>query len=82
MVLNLEEDNVGAVLLGSSEEIREGDLVKRTGRIASLDVGEGMLGRVINTLGEPIDGKGPIKGETIELATGKKSPRSYFPPAC
>jgi len=56
MVLNLEEDNVGAVLLGSSEEIREGDSVKRTGRIASLDVGEGMLGRVINTLGEPLDG--------------------------
>ena len=58
MVLNLEEDNVGAVLLGSSEEIREGDSVKRTGRIASLDVGEGMLGRVINTIGEPPDGRG------------------------
>ncbi len=74
MVLNLEEDNVGAVLLGSSEEIGEGDSVKRTGRIASLDVGEGMLGRVINTLGEPIDGKGPIKGETIALPLERKAP--------
>ncbi len=74
MVLNLEEDNVGAVLLGSSEEIREGDSVKRTGRIASLDVGEGMLGRVINTLGDPIDGKGPIKGDTIELPLERKAP--------
>jgi F-type H+-transporting ATPase subunit alpha len=74
MVLNLEEDNVGAVLLGSSEEIREGDSVKRTGRIASLDVGEGMLGRVINTIGEPVDGKGPIKGDTIELPLERKAP--------
>ena len=74
MVLNLEEDNVGAVLLGSSEEIREGDSVKRTGRIASLDVGEGMLGRVINTLGEPIDGRGPIKGDTIPLPLERKAP--------
>ncbi|KKL85274.1 hypothetical protein LCGC14_1956340, partial [marine sediment metagenome] len=74
IVLNLEEDNVGAVLLGSSEEIGEGDSVKRTGRIASLDVGEGMLGRVINTLGEPIDGKGPIKGETIALPLERKAP--------
>ena len=78
MVLNLEEDNVGAVLLGSSEEIREGDLVKRTGRIASLDVGEGMLGRVINTLGVPLDGKGPIKGETIELPLERKAPGVIF----
>ena len=74
MVLNLEEDNVGAVLLGSSEEIGEGDSVKRTGRIASLDVGEGMLGRVINTIGEPLDGKGPIKGETIPLPLERKAP--------
>jgi len=74
MVLNLEEDNVGAVLFGSSDEIREGDLVKRTGRIASLNVGEGMLGRVINTLGEPIDGKGPIKGTTYELPLERKAP--------
>ncbi len=74
MVLNLEEDNVGVVLLGSSEEIGEGDSVKRTGRIASIDVGEGMLGRVINTIGEPIDGRGPIKGETISLPFERKAP--------
>ena len=60
IVLNLEEDNVGAVLLGVSSDIKEGDIVKRTGKIGSIRVGEGMLGRVINTLGEPIDGKGPI----------------------
>ena len=64
IVLNLEEDNVGAVLLGSSTGIKEGDTVKRTNKIASLQVGEGMLGRVVNTLGQPIDGKGPIEGET------------------
>ena len=61
MVLNLEEDNVGAVLFGDSEGIKEGDNVRRTGKIASINVGEGVLGRVINPLGEPIDGKGPIK---------------------
>ncbi len=65
IVLNLEEDNVGVVLLGDSDDINEGDTVKRTGRIASLKVGEGMLGRVINTLGEPIDGKGDIQGENF-----------------
>ena len=65
LVLNLEEDNVGAVLLGDSAEIKEGDTVKRTGRIASIKAGEGMVGRVVNTLGEPIDGKGPIAGETF-----------------
>jgi F-type H+-transporting ATPase subunit alpha len=74
IVLNLEEDNVGAVLLGESVGINEGDKVKRTGRIASLDVGEGMLGRVINTLGEPIDGKGEIKGKTYELPLERKAP--------
>jgi F-type H+-transporting ATPase subunit alpha len=74
MVLNLEEDNVGAVLLGSTEGIREGDLVKRTGRIAALEVGEGLLGRVINTLGEPIDGKGPVKGEKMVLPLERKAP--------
>ncbi|MHC1703377.1 MAG: F0F1 ATP synthase subunit alpha [Tenuifilaceae bacterium] len=74
IVLNLEEDNVGAVLLGSSELVKEGHRVKRTGRIASIKVGEGMLGRVINTLGEPIDGKGPIKGETYELPLERKAP--------
>jgi F-type H+-transporting ATPase subunit alpha len=74
MVLNLEEDNIGAVLFGSSEGIREGDLVKRTGRIAALEVGEGLLGRVINTLGEPIDGKGPVKGEKMILPLERKAP--------
>src|SRR6201990_2088056 len=63
IALNLEEDNVGVVLMGDSSEIREGDKVKRTNQIASIKVGEGMCGRVINTLGEPIDGKGPLKGE-------------------
>ena len=78
MVLNLEEDNIGAVLLGSSDDISEGDLVKRTGRIASLDVGEGMLGRVINTLGVPLDGKGPISGKTYELPLERKAPGVIF----
>jgi F-type H+/Na+-transporting ATPase subunit alpha len=67
IVLNLEEDNVGAVLLGSSDKIVEGDSVKRTGRIASIRVGEGMLGRVVNTLGQPIDGKGPIAGDLYDM---------------
>jgi len=74
IVLNLEEDNVGAVLLGSSEEIKEGDNVKRTGKIASIFAGEGVLGRVINTLGEPLDGKGPITGTTYELPLERKAP--------
>ena len=78
MVLNLEEDNIGAVLFGSSEEVSEGDLVKRTGSIVSLDVGEGMLGRVINTLGEPLDGKGPIPGKTYELPLERKAPGVIF----
>jgi F-type H+-transporting ATPase subunit alpha len=78
IVLNLEEDNVGAVLLGSSEKIKEGDLVKRTGRIASIKVSEGMLGRIINTLGEPIDGKGPIIGKTYELPFERKAPGVIF----
>lgn len=78
IVLNLEEDNVGIVLFGASEEIKEGDQVKRTGKIASLDVGEGMLGRVINTLGEPLDGKGPIKGETFEMPLERKAPGVIF----
>src|ERR1700712_6120614 len=60
IALNLEEDNVGVVLMGDSGAIREGDKVKRTGQIASIRVGEGMRGRAINTLGEPIDGKGPL----------------------
>ncbi|NOZ47523.1 MAG: F0F1 ATP synthase subunit alpha [Chlorobi bacterium] len=74
IILNLEEDNVGAVLLGPSEEIKEGDTVKRTGKISSINVGEGILGRVINTLGEPIDGKGPIQGETFEMPFERKAP--------
>lgn len=74
IVLNLEEDNVGAVLLGSSNEIREGDTVKRTGKIASIKVGEGMLGRVVDSLGNPIDGKGPITGELFEMPLERKAP--------
>jgi len=74
IVLNLEEDNVGVVLLGDSHQIKEGDVVKRTNQIASINVGEGMLGRVINTIGEPIDGKGPIKGETYEMPLERKAP--------
>jgi F-type H+-transporting ATPase subunit alpha len=74
IVLNLEEDNVGAVLLGSSNEVKEGDTVKRTGRIASIKTGEGMLGRVVDTLGNPIDGKGPIEGETFEMPIERKAP--------
>ncbi|MEI6019989.1 MAG: F0F1 ATP synthase subunit alpha [Bacteroidota bacterium] len=74
IVLNLEEDNVGAVLLGSGQGIKEGSSCKRTKRIASLKVGEGMLGRVVNTLGEPIDGKGPIQGTTYEMPIERKAP--------
>jgi len=74
IVLNLEEDNVGAVLLGSSELIREGDSVKRSKKIASIRVGEPLLGRVINTLGEPIDGKGPVTGKMIDLPLERKAP--------
>ena len=74
IVLNLEEDNVGVVLLGPSDEIKEGDTIKRTKKIASIKVGEGMLGRVVNTLGEPIDGKGPILGQTYEMPLERKAP--------
>ena len=74
IVLNLEEDNVGVVLMGPSEQIKEGDNVKRTGKIASIKVGEGMVGRVVNTLGEPIDGKGPITGELFEMPLERKAP--------
>ncbi len=74
IVLNLEEDNVGAVLLGSSNKVKEGDTVKRTGRIASVNVGEGMLGRVVDTLGTPIDGKGEIEGTTYEMPIERKAP--------
>jgi F-type H+/Na+-transporting ATPase subunit alpha len=74
IVLNLEEDNVGAVLLGSTELIKEGDSVKRSRKIASIKVGESLLGRVINTLGDPIDGKGPITGKMIDLPLERKAP--------
>ncbi|MGV3706845.1 MAG: F0F1 ATP synthase subunit alpha [Arcticibacter sp.] len=74
VVLNLEEDNVGVVLLGSYDEIKEGDTMKRTRRIASIQVGDGMLGRVVNTLGQPIDGKGPITGKTYEMPIERKAP--------
>lgn len=74
IVLNLEEDNVGVVLLGAYDEIKEGDTVKRTNRIGSIRVGDGMLGRVVNTLGQPIDGKGPIVGDTYEMPIERKAP--------
>lgn len=74
IVLNLEEDNVGVVLLGAFDEIKEGATVKRTNKIASIKVGEGMLGRVVNTLGKPLDGKGPILGETYEMPLERKAP--------
>ncbi|MGO1786471.1 MAG: F0F1 ATP synthase subunit alpha, partial [Sphingobacterium sp.] len=78
IVLNLEEDNVGVVLLGSSDAIKEGDTIRRTNRIASIQVGEGMLGRVVDTLGQPIDGKGPITGETFEMPIERKAPGVIF----
>jgi len=74
MVLNLEEDHVGVVLFGSSKGIKEGDTVKRTNQIASIKVGEGILGRVVDTLGNPIDGKGPIKGELFDMPIERKAP--------
>ena len=74
IALNLEEDNVGAVLLAPSGDLKEGSSVKRTGRIASIKAGEGMLGRVVNTLGEPIDGKGPIQGDLHEMPLERKAP--------
>ena len=74
IVLNLEEDNVGIVLLGASVGVREGSIVKRTERIASINVGEGIVGRVVDTLGNPIDGKGPISGKTYEMPLERKAP--------
>ena len=74
IALNLEEDNVGVVLMGESSEIKEGDKAKRTGKIASIKVGNGLLGRVINTLGEPIDGKGPLEGELFDMPLERKAP--------
>jgi F-type H+-transporting ATPase subunit alpha len=78
IVLNLEEDNIGAVLLGPTEEIDEGDIVKRTGRIASIEVGEGLFGRVITPTGQPVDGKGPIKGDLYNMPFERKAPGVIF----
>jgi F-type H+-transporting ATPase subunit alpha len=78
IALNLEEDNVGAVLMGEGGEIKEGSKVRRTGLIASIKVGEGLVGRVINTLGAPIDGKGPIAGELYEMPLERKAPGVIF----
>ena len=74
VVLNLEEDNVGVVLLGDARSLREGDIVKRTGHIVSVEVGESLLGRVVNTLGEPIDGKGKLEGPLYEMPLERKAP--------
>jgi F-type H+-transporting ATPase subunit alpha len=74
IVLNLEEDNVGVVILGDPTKIKEGTTVKRTNRISSLKVGDGIIGRVVNTLGQPIDGKGPIAGDTFEMPLERKAP--------
>lgn len=78
IALNLEEDNVGVVLMGESGTIKEGAQVRRTGKIASINVGEGMVGRVVNTLGEAIDGKGPITGELFEMPLERKAPGVIF----
>ena len=78
MVLNLEEDNVGVVLLGPSKEIKEGNTVRRTKKIASINVGEGIVGRVVDTLGTPIDGKGSIEGETFQMPLERKAPGVIF----
>lgn len=78
IVLNLEEDNVGVVLLAPSKEIKEGATVKRTQRIASINVGEGIVGRVVDTLGTPIDGKGPISGDVYEMPLERKAPGVIF----
>ncbi len=78
VVMNLEEDNVGAVLLGPTDQIKEGMTVKRTGHIASIDVGEGMLGRVVDPLGVPLDGRGPIEGELTEMPLDRKAPGVIF----
>jgi len=78
LVLNLEEDNVGAVLLGDGKGIKEGATVKRTGEIAAVKVGDGVLGRVVNTLAEPIDGKGPVEGKLYEMPLERKAPGVIF----
>ncbi len=78
VVLNLDQDSVGIVLMSNANEVKEGDTVKRTGRIASIRVGEGIVGRVVNTLGEPIDGKGPITGKLYEMPIERKAPQVLF----
>ena len=78
MVLNLEEDNVGAVLFGEVQEVKEGDEVRRTNRIASIDVSESMLGRVVDSLGNPIDGQGPLTGEKFEMPIERKAPSVIY----
>jgi F-type H+-transporting ATPase subunit alpha len=78
IALNLEEDNVGVVVLGRASEVKEGDTVKRLGRIASVNVGDGMVGRVVDTLGQPIDGKGPIAGDLYEMPIERKAPGVIF----
>lgn len=78
IALNLEEDNVGVVLMGEGKDIKEGSKVRRTGQIASIKVGEGMSGRVVNTLGQPIDGKGPVEGELFEMPLERKAPGVIF----
>ncbi|MFA6366955.1 MAG: F0F1 ATP synthase subunit alpha [Bacteroidales bacterium] len=78
IVQNLEQDNVGIVILGETNNINEGDIVKRTNKIASINVGEGLVGRVINTIGEPIDGKGQIEGELFEMPLERKAPGVIF----
>src|SRR5665647_15801 len=78
IVLNLEEDNVGVVILGESDKIKEGDIARRTGHISSIMVGEGLMGRVINTLGVPLDGKGPVTGELYEMPLERKAPGVIF----
>jgi len=78
IALNLEEDNVGVVLMGDQDAVKEGSVVRRTGKIASIKVGDGMSGRVINMLGEPIDGKGPLTGELYEMPLERKAPGVIF----
>lgn len=78
IALNLEEDNVGVVMMGEFLDIKEGAQVRRTGKIASIKVGEGMVGRVVNTLGEPIDGKGPLNGELYDMPLERKAPGVIF----
>ena len=78
VVMNLEEDNVGAVLLGTTANIKESDVVKRTRKIASIPTGEGLVGRVINPLGQPIDGRGSIDGELLEMPLERKTPGVVF----